>query len=311
MLIRCLCLFLLCFCSLSARIENKRPKEKGKDITSSNRYHLSVCALFKNEAKYLKEWIEYHLLAGVDHFYLYNLDSTDNYMKALTPYIEKNQVTLIFWHDFVGEQDEENLFKWALGTQIPAYENAARFRAVKETKWLVFLDIDEFLVSPQSNSLPSILEKYNDYPGVSLACDCFDANSKKYVVPRRKLLIETLELTKAPEKNPQKSVCKTIFKPDQCQGFLWPPYKCLFKEAKTSVALAKRELRINHYANRNEGYFYASAKSKLHVDNRKLSEEQMDELLSLDYEIEDQDRVIYRFVPELLVRMGYDPTWGW
>src|SRR5690348_7730635 len=165
MLIRYLCLFFLCFASLFARIENKRPKEK--NTTSSTRYQLSVCALFKNEAKYLKEWIEYHLLAGVDHFYLYNLDSTDDYIKVLRPYIEKKQVTLVFWHDFIGEQDEENLFIWALGTQIPAYENAARFRAIKETKWLVFLDVDEFLVSPQSHNLSSILEKYNDYPGVS------------------------------------------------------------------------------------------------------------------------------------------------
>ena len=75
-----------------------------------------------------------------------------------------------------------------------------------------------------------MLEKYADYPGVALACDFFDAaNSRKYTVPRRKLLIETLELIKAPQRNPQKSICKTIFKPEMCAGFLWPPYKCLFK----------------------------------------------------------------------------------
>ncbi|KIC71464.1 hypothetical protein DB44_DM00010, partial [Candidatus Protochlamydia amoebophila] len=31
-------------------------------------YDLSVCAIFKNEAPYLKEWIEYHRLIGVKHF---------------------------------------------------------------------------------------------------------------------------------------------------------------------------------------------------------------------------------------------------
>jgi len=302
MFLRCLCLFFLSIFALVADIPHSK----------TLRYNLSVCAIFKNEAKYLKEWIEYHLLIGVDHFYLYDIGSTDSFMKVLKPYIQKDLITLVYWQDFVGEREEDQAFIWALGTQIPAYENATQFRAKNETRWMVFLDIDEFLVSPQASNVSYLLEKYADYSGVTLACDYFDARSKKYAVPRRKLLIETLELTKAPHKNPQKAVCKTIFKPAMCSGFLWPPYKFLFKDEHVPVAAAKRELRINHYTNRNEGYFYASAiKSQLHVDNRMLSEEQMDELLSLDYEIEDQDRVIYRFIPELLVRMGYDPTWGW
>ena len=32
------------------------------------KYYVSVCAIFKNEGKYLREWIEYHLTAGVEHF---------------------------------------------------------------------------------------------------------------------------------------------------------------------------------------------------------------------------------------------------
>ena len=70
-------------------------------------------------------------------------------------------------------------------------------------------------------------------------------------------------------------------------------------------------MRINHYLNRKEGFFYAKAKHKLYIDNQALSDEQMYALLALDYEIEDQERAIYRYVPELLIRMGYDPTWGW
>ena len=39
---------------------------------STKKHQLSICAIFKNEAKFLKEWIEYHRLVGVDHFYLYD-----------------------------------------------------------------------------------------------------------------------------------------------------------------------------------------------------------------------------------------------
>ncbi len=33
---------------------------------------MSLCAIFKDEADYLREWIEFHRIVGVEHFYLYN-----------------------------------------------------------------------------------------------------------------------------------------------------------------------------------------------------------------------------------------------
>ena len=46
-------------------------------------YLLSICAIFKNEGHYLKEWIEFHKLQGVEHFFLYNNNSTDDYEQVL------------------------------------------------------------------------------------------------------------------------------------------------------------------------------------------------------------------------------------
>ena len=60
-------------------------------------YYLSIATIFRNEAPYLKEWIEYHLMMGVDHFYLYNNMSEDNYLEVLNPYIEHDIVTLVDW----------------------------------------------------------------------------------------------------------------------------------------------------------------------------------------------------------------------
>ena len=42
-----------------------------------------------NEAAYLEEWISYHLLINVDHFYVYNDESTDNTPEVLAPYIKQ------------------------------------------------------------------------------------------------------------------------------------------------------------------------------------------------------------------------------
>ena len=52
---------------LRYRFVHVKPQDK--------KYNVAVCAIFKNEAPYLKEWIEFNHLVGVEHFYLYNNNS--------------------------------------------------------------------------------------------------------------------------------------------------------------------------------------------------------------------------------------------
>ena len=58
---------------------------------------LVVCAIFKQEAHYLKEWIEFHRIQGFSKFFLYNNNSNDNYLEVLQPYIDKGIVDLTEW----------------------------------------------------------------------------------------------------------------------------------------------------------------------------------------------------------------------
>jgi len=301
---------ILVFCLCVGFALSSRQEDATQGRVPKKKYNLSICAIFKNESNYLREWIEYHRLVGVDHFYLYTNNTTDSSREVLQPYISRKIVTLINWPDALKfsflDQDEHN-FIWPLSTQIPAYENAAKFTAIHETKWLVFLDIEEFLVPPQTNTLTEILEKYDDFPGVKLASDFFD--SSKLEIPRRKLLIEAIELVGAPESNLHKEVVKTIFKPELTEGFTWPPYECQFRNNSTPIALKKSEMRINHYVNR--GSLFKKRKERMHIDNRMLAEEELASLLSAGYEIEDQDRPIYRYVPVLLKKMGYEQGRDW
>lgn len=73
------------------------PQYAEENRKTAKEYTVAVCAIFKNESVFLKEWLEYHLLIGVEHFYLYNNFSEDNYQDILAPYIEKGQVTLTEW----------------------------------------------------------------------------------------------------------------------------------------------------------------------------------------------------------------------
>jgi len=275
------------------------------------KYKLSICAIFKNEARYLKEWIEYHKLVGIDHFYLYDNGSRDRSLEILLPYIKEGLVTCVPWPDRVPNHDEKNVANWALSTQLPAYENAAKYRGLKDTRWLVFIDVDEFLVPVQGDTISDVLERYDEYPGLQLTSDCFDA-SQIDVIPRRDLLIATTELTGSPVQNIQKGIEKTIFKPDCQTSFTWPPYRCRFKNGRLAAKLGKNEVRINKYVNRYKGVLhFGKPKERLHVDSRMLTESETRELLEIGFEIEDKERAIYRFEPQLRSRMGLETGWNW
>lgn len=269
-----------------------------KDLKKHN---LSICSIFRNEASYLKEWIEYHKLIGVDHFYLYDNLSSDFFRRVVKPYVDSDLVTLIYWPDNLKTADEYG-FVWALSTQVPAYENAIQWRALKETKWLVCLEIDEFLV-PCSKGIAEILSQYDEYAGIDIDTESFNA-SKRSTLPPRKLVIEAIERTKPAEKMIQRMVAKTILKPELCTGFSWPPYKCNFKPDCKIVKISKNELRINSYQNRMKFQKIDKIKKTLVFDRETPPENEINELLKMGYEIEDQERAIQRFMPDLYKKMG-------
>lgn len=275
------------------------------------KYQVSVCSLFKNEAKYLREWIEYHRIVGVDHFYLYNNGSLDRSVDVLTPYIKEGLVTLVYWPDRLPLDLVDDVSLWALIVQFPAYENAAKFLAFKDTQWLMFLDVDEFIVPVHARSIGDVLGNYRDYPGVQVVSQFYNAFNEDGVL-RKKLVVETVELTEEPVQAIEKEVEKLIFNPRLHTTFDWPPFQCRFKDDQPVGKVSKSALRINKYLNRPKSFFYfGKTKDKLCIDHRRLTEQETVLLLKSGVEIEDQERPIYRFLPELLKRMGVETGWGW
>ena len=64
----------------------------------------------------------------MQHFYMYNNFSDDNYMEVLEPYIQEGIVDLIDWPVKQG--------------QISAYKDCYD-KHRKDAKWIGFIDIDE------------------------------------------------------------------------------------------------------------------------------------------------------------------------
>jgi len=125
------------------------------------RYQVTACLRFKNVARYLAEWVEFHHLVGVEHFYLYNNNSEDDYQSALAPYIRDGLVTLHEWPRFPASP----------GAEEHCVANYGRY-----SRWIAFLDDDEFLFPVQGGTLAAALEPYQAYPAVAVHWRMFGSN---------------------------------------------------------------------------------------------------------------------------------------
>lgn len=119
---------------------------------------LSIVAIIKNEGNYIEEWVRYHILVGVQRFYLYDNGSTDNTDKILKKYVDAGYVKLI---DFPG-----------IAMQLKAYNDAIS-KYKRCTKYMAIIDADEFLYSCNRNisvreQLDSIFYKFPKAGGVAV-----------------------------------------------------------------------------------------------------------------------------------------------
>lgn len=114
---------------------------------------VALCLRFRNEARYIGEWIEYHLAAGADHIFLYNNFSTDDFLPALQPYLDAELATLIDWPN---------------APASPGAEEDCVRRAMGRFSWIGFIDADEFVVIPSGKRLDEFLDDYRKYPAVGL-----------------------------------------------------------------------------------------------------------------------------------------------
>jgi hypothetical protein len=120
-------------------------------VKNSERAYLSICAIYRDEAPYMPEWLEFHRLLGVERFYMWNNRSSDNHMEVLAPYIEEGIVVWRDWPMFPGQRE--------------CYEQClADYR--RESRWIAFIDLDEFLFSPTRRLLTDVLSDFEAHPGV-------------------------------------------------------------------------------------------------------------------------------------------------
>ena len=127
-------------------------------------YSLSVGAIFKNESCSLKEWIDHYLYHGIEHFYLINDASTDNFIDIIQPYIDKGIITLF-----------NVSCEYFLGRQRVLY-NQYILPCLHETQWMIMVDIDEYVWSKNAIDLNTIFNTLHDYGQIQIKETLFGSN---------------------------------------------------------------------------------------------------------------------------------------
>ncbi len=108
------------------------------------KYNLAVVSLVKDATDKIKEWIDYHLLAGVDHFYIYDNDGGDTLKEILKPYIDAQIVTYIACT--------------GANKKILAYNDAVeKFKF--ECRYMSFIDVDEFIFPRKNQSILEVVDE--------------------------------------------------------------------------------------------------------------------------------------------------------
>lgn len=231
-------------------------------LIQAEKHTLSVCAIFRDDGMYLKEWIDFHLKQGVEHFYLYDNFSEDHPLEILDSYINKKQVTYVSWNKAHETSDQWNR------VQCDSYLHCAK-KFKDNSKWIAFIDTDEFLFCPDGKSIPDFLHSYKAYGAVVANWMCY-GTSNVCKVDQGKIL-ESL-MFRCVDNDDSTFSMKSIVQPKFIKDCNNPHFMILkknhavnenYQKIKGAIAHVSsvNKIRINHYLFRDK-YFMMNVKVK-------------------------------------------------
>ena len=214
-------------------------------ILCKPKYTLVVVAIFKNESISIREWLQHYIRQGVEHFYMIDNGSTDNWHYEIKGF----PVTV-----FSNEEKHK---------QIEHYNNYFLETVKVSSEWVMVVDLDEFVYGRKNNTITSVLSNYDDNVGdVRIRWKMFGSNGhikqpesiidgftkRKPIEPSDKdgsfdyikSIIRTSCLLKFEIHNHKTTDCKIIFEPPEM----------------TENSLANSLIHLNHYAIQSKDFFF-------------------------------------------------------
>jgi hypothetical protein len=221
-------------------------------------YNLTGIYWIKDEARYIPEYVEFHLLQGFDHFIFYDNGSTDNLLEVISPYIEDGFVEIRYYPSEVTMQ--KNF--WIMNHCIQEQRG--------KSKWVHYHALDERLFCPDGKNLVEFLKDYDEYGGVSVGWFLFNSNG--HIKRPNGLVIENF--TNAFKDG--HCHIKTIIQPEKAIGHIGNPHNFFF-ESNNSVDenfnivssafhpqhYSMDKIRLNHYVTMSEEEYWIKSNKGL------------------------------------------------
>jgi hypothetical protein len=269
--------------------------------------YLAVGCTFRDELPYLREWIEYHRLVGVERFYMYcDDDSPDAALRLLKPYIDMGLVVMA---PFVAEGAQ------FVGLQATIYGGFVQM-AANEVRWLACIDVDEFLLPVQADNVPEVLAPYERYAALAVNWACFGSSGLR-VAPGLQTEMLRMRMHDDREENRGfKSIVDParVVRPYNPHKFILADSQVLVDEYGAPVTgdylnentpFFGKRLRLNHYRIRSLTAFEDKVSRWRDRGHPELgSVEAQQQYLRRYDRNEVPDDTIQRFVPELRRRLG-------
>ncbi|GMY13185.1 glycosyltransferase family 92 protein RCOM_0530710-like isoform X2 [Fagus crenata] len=143
------------------------------DPPTRKEHEMCVCTMFRNQARFLKEWVIYHAKIGVQRFFIYDNNSDDNIDNVLE------------WLSNGNYNISYHVWPW-IKTQEAGFAHCA-IRARDSCEWVGFIDVDEFFYLPSNLVLHDVLQNQSRYGYVGeirASCHSFGPSGLKRV-PRQ------------------------------------------------------------------------------------------------------------------------------
>jgi hypothetical protein len=130
-------------------------------VAADGTHFLAILVVFRFEDAYLSEWLNYYILHGARHFFMYSNGNSSSTEELLRPYVDAGYVTLTPWEDDELDQVPEASRRrgWSDYTKV-SIQNLAYRHFVKNYRrratWVLKVDVDEFVYPRWGSSGPSI-----------------------------------------------------------------------------------------------------------------------------------------------------------
>jgi hypothetical protein len=199
----------------------------------------SVCvgAILKDEDRFVEEWVAYHRLLGVDHFYLYDNDPRQPLRRILAGHLK--YVTVIEWpvdHDGPGRAGATK--------QAKAYAHCVRHHAARHT-WVALIDGDEFIALEAHRDLKAFLSEFAAYDSIALNWHVFGHNGH-YEDPPGLIIGSLTRRMREP-----RAMVKCITRPEAIASIA-SAHLCELRPGRTRVDANKRPYRETVYPGKTD-----------------------------------------------------------